>query len=75
MQYVIITTIGEFKLARTENNQNIVDTINAGLFPGLTTIDTGKGPVRVNLSEQIPFLMRGNSFDDTPTTRRKIIVS
>lgn len=67
MNFKLITAGHEYVLHETTRNNDLIKAIHTGSFPGLTTVDTIRGPVSMNLSENIPFILEGDHFkQDTP---------
>lgn len=62
MKYKLVIAGMEYVLSETDRNIGVIQQIHSGKFPGLCTVDSVRGPIAVNLSEYVTFVVEGDEF-------------
>lgn len=74
MKYVLQYGGEAYSLADEEGSRHLVETIRAGKYPGLVTVEANREIRTFNLSESVEFALFGNEFPSGEKTRRKAVV-
>lgn len=74
MKYKLIVDGKEYILSESERNSEMIRQVHSGSFPGLRIVDTIRGPIAVNLSEQVAFVVEGDEFRSESGKPRVVVM-
>lgn len=74
MKYKLVIAGKEYVLSETDRNIDVIQQIHSGQFPGLCTVDSVRGPIAVNLSEYVTFVVEGDEFRGDVGKPRAVII-
>ena len=75
MKYKLVIASKEYVLVETKRNIGVIQQIHSGQFPGLCTVDSVRGPIAVNLSEYVAFVVEGDGFRSDAGKPKAVIMS